>query len=330
VDKLRWSLFAFGIALLGLLVTRIGVSAIGTAFERLSWRLLIVVWFPFVLVNVFDTLGWRFALPPGRVPFITLFAARLTGEAFNATTPTASLGGESVKAALVRSHVDSRDGVLSVIVAKTTMTVSQVLFLGACLPLVAWHVEADPRLGIALPWAFGVEALAVGGFVAAQMLGLAAGTLRRLPWLANATLIRMATVLDDGLRIFYRRHPARVVASTAFHFLGWLTSGVEAYVILRLLGVPVSLETALLVEACGTAIRFASFMIPAHVGALEGGMVATFVALGLDAGSGLSFTLVRRVRELVWVSLGFLMLACPWVGRPRGGASLSVWLSGRA
>jgi Lysylphosphatidylglycerol synthase TM region len=108
VDKLRWSLLAFGIALLGLLVTRIGVSAIGTAFERLSWRLLIVVCFPFVLVNIFDTLGWRFALPSGRVPFITLFAARLTGEVFNATTPTASLGGEPVKAALVHSHVDYR------------------------------------------------------------------------------------------------------------------------------------------------------------------------------------------------------------------------------
>src|SRR5262249_41500654 len=155
---------------------------------------------------VFDTLGWHFALPPGRVPFITLFMARLTGEAFNATTPTASLGGETVKAALVRSHVDYREGALSVIVAKTTLTLSQVLFLGACLPLVTWHLEADPRLGSVLLWAFVLEALAVGGFVAVQVLGLTAGVARRFPWLATTRVMRMAGVLDDGLRDFYRRH----------------------------------------------------------------------------------------------------------------------------
>jgi hypothetical protein len=326
VRNLKWILFALGIGLLALLVTRIGVGAIEAAFERLSWRLVIVVGFPFVLVNVFDTLGWRFALPARRVPFVTLFMARLTGEAFNATTPTASLGGETVKAALVRSHVDYREGALSVIVAKTTLTVSQVLFLGACLPLIPRHLGADPRLGSALSWAFGLEALAVGGFVAAQVLGLAASVLRRLPWLAGARVMRMAGILDDGLREFYRRHLVRVVASTACHFLGWLISGVEAYVILQLLGVPASLQTALLVEACGTAIRFASFMIPAHIGALEGGVVATFVALGLDAGDGLSFTLVRRVRELVWVAIGFLVLAARPVDRLRD----SAWLSERA
>jgi hypothetical protein len=36
--------------------------------------------------------------------------------------------------------------------------------------------------------------------------------------------------------------------------------------------------------------------------------MAIFVALGLGAPAGLSFTLIRRVRELAWAGLGFLAL----------------------
>jgi hypothetical protein len=67
-------------------------------------------------------------------------------------------------------------------------------------------------------------------------------------------------------------------------------------------------------------------MIPAHLGALESGLVGAFVALGLDAGAGLSFILVRRVRELVWIAIGFIVLACRSVGPRRS----DTWLSERA
>jgi uncharacterized membrane protein YbhN (UPF0104 family) len=37
--------------------------------------------------------------------------------------------------------------------------------------------------------------------------------------------------------------------------------------------------------------------VPGYLGALEAGHVAIFAALGLGAPAGLSFTLIRRVRE---------------------------------
>ncbi len=86
-------------------------------------------------------------------------------------------------------------------------------------------------------------------------------------------------------------------------------SALETYVILLCLGSPVSLELALIIEAIGTGVRFASFMVPAHIGVLEGGHVVTFVALGLSPAAGLSFMLVRRVREATWVGVGFLLAA---------------------
>ncbi|MBI4593631.1 MAG: hypothetical protein HY728_05400, partial [Candidatus Rokubacteria bacterium] len=89
---------------------------------------------------------------------------------------------------------------------------------------------------------------------------------------------------------------------------------VEAYVILNLLHVPVSLVGATIIEAFGTGVRFATFLVPASLGAVEGGHVAAAVALGFGAAQGLSFSLVRRLREATWVGIGLVALAAM---RPR-------------
>jgi uncharacterized membrane protein YbhN (UPF0104 family) len=308
VDRLRVVLLGCGITLFGLLLIRIGPQPIVDAFARLSWSVLLVVWFPFVLINICDTLGWRFAFPRQRVPFRALFRARLAGEAFNATTPGASVGGEPVKAALIRRHVDYHESGASLVVAKTTMTISQVLFLAFGLAVVR-RVSVDPRLFHALLIALAVETVATSAFVAVQttrVLGVVSALLMRL---GLTGLAHGSATADIAIKRYYRRHPGALALSIGFHFLGWLLSAGETYLILRLLGVPVALPVAVGIEAAGTAVRFASFFVPAHIGALEGGNVVAFVAFGLDAATGLSFTLVRRVRELAWVGVGFLMVA---------------------
>jgi uncharacterized membrane protein YbhN (UPF0104 family) len=157
----------------------------------LSWSVLLVVWFPFILINIRDTLGWRFAFPRQRVPFRALFRARLAGEAFNATTPGASVAGEPVKAALIRCRVDYHESAASLVVAKTTMTISQVLFLAFGLVVVR-RAGVDPRLFHALLIALAVETVATSGFVAVQTtraLGVVSALLMRLGsqgWLTAA------------------------------------------------------------------------------------------------------------------------------------------------
>src|SRR5882724_5697711 len=101
----RLLLLISGATLLAILVSQNDPEAILHSIRQLGWRILIVIAFPFTIVNVLDTLGWRFAFRRDLVPFGALFSARLAGEAFNLTTPTASVGGEAVKAWLIRHHV---------------------------------------------------------------------------------------------------------------------------------------------------------------------------------------------------------------------------------
>ena len=155
-----------GATLLAILVWRNDPEAILHSIRQLSWRLLIVIAFPFALVNVFDTLGWRFAFRNDRVPFGSLFSARMAGEAFNLTTPTASVGGEAVKAWLIRHHVPLHEALPSVIVAKTTITIAQGLLLVVGLPCAWALLPHDSPLLRVMFWLLLVEVLAVGGFVA--------------------------------------------------------------------------------------------------------------------------------------------------------------------
>jgi uncharacterized protein (TIRG00374 family) len=299
-----------GATLLAILVWHNDPEAILHSIRQLSWRLIVVILFPFSLVNVLDTLGWRFAFRRDRVPFSTLFSARLAGEAFNLTTPTASVGGEAVKAWLIRHHVPMDEALSSVIVAKTTITIAQGLLLIVGLPCAWVLLPHDSPLLRVMLWLLLVEVLAVGGFVAFQMgglLGRGGRVLGRFAFLER--LAGGLGRLDDSLAVFYRREPARLALSTLFHFLGWVASGVEVWVALHLLGFPISLTAAMLIEAFSTAVRFATFMVPASIGALEGGHVAIFAALGLGGTTGMAFSIVRRIREAAWIGVGFVALA---------------------
>jgi uncharacterized protein (TIRG00374 family) len=306
----RVLMLALGATLLGTLLWQNDPAALLASIRQLSWRLLIVLAFPFALVNMLDTLGWRFAFRRDRVPFSTLYSARLAGEAFNLTTPTASVGGEAVKAWLVRHHVPVAEGFTSVIVAKTTITMAQGLLLLVGLPCAWLLLPAGSPLLPLMAWLLVIEVVAVGGFVAVQLSGAFAGGGRALGrFRVVARLAGGLGRVDDSLGQFYRREPVRLTLSILFHFLGWVASALEAWLILNLLGFDVSLLTATLIEAFSTAVRFATFMVPASLGALEGGHVALFGALGLGASAGLSFSLVRRLREATWIGVGFIALA---------------------
>jgi putative membrane protein len=311
---MRWMraiLALAGAALFVALIARIGPGAIASSFATLHWRLALVIVFPFVVVTLFDTLGWVFAFQRP-VPFWALVRARMAGESFNATTPTGSLGGEAVKAWLLWPSIPVAESLTSVIVAKTTITIAQGLFLLFGILCALPLLTPDSWLLGAMKWGLGLEVVAVGLFVLAQLSGMFERCSRVLARIGLAGAVPgggSGRRLDDALATFYRREPRRLTLSIAFHFLGWVASGFEAYLVLTLLGLPVSLLTALVIEAVGTGVRFATFFVPAHVGALESGYVAAFPALGLDAATGLSFSLVRRVREAAWIGLGFLLLS---------------------
>jgi len=276
------------------------------------WRFGMVLLF-YVVIFGLDTLGWKFALRPqvqSRIPWARLFRARLAGEAVNYVTPTAWIGGEPVKAwILSRRHgVPIQDGMASVVIAKTTFTLSMVLFIVIGLVVTAVTQPVSPALmrwvWVILP----ILTVLIGLFVGVQFLqpfrrGLEILS-RLLPWFRKVET--KMHEWDRSIVSFYKQAPTSVFWSLGFHFLGWLAGAVEVYLILHFLHLPVSWATAFSIEALWVLLRSGAFLIPASIGASEGFLLLICSGLGVSSVTGLALGLIRRAREITWMSLGLL------------------------
>lgn len=311
---LKGALLLVGLGLFGLILWRVGIGAVLAALRPVGWGVLVLV-LAYLPVWLLDTLGWKFAFPPGapRVPVLRLFRIRLSGEAFNVLTPTLDVGGEAVKAFLLaREGVPTVQALASVVVAKTSLAVAEVLFLLAGLA-VAMRLFALP---VALQQGMGLTVLlggvGVGAFIVLQRRGLfaaLAGLSRRLGLARRFWREQAGTVaaLDEALRAYYAR-PGRGALSVGFHLMGWVAGVAEVALILWFLDLPLSAASALALEAGHQLSRAAGFFIPAKLGAQEGGNLLVFSALGFPAALGVAVSLLRRVRELAWVAVGLALL----------------------
>ncbi len=295
------------------LLFRIGPSVLLANLRLVGWKLAIVVALGAVTL-FFDTLGWRFTIAPDlrKVPFHRLAAMRLAGDAVNYVTPSAAIGGEVVRVALLRRFLPGTEAAASVALLVITQFFSQVLFvaIGAAfyVPRLAagrWAALAAIPLGALLTLVIGLVYLTVRSDAFRRIDRIA----RRIPWLAKLTDSANAQALDEAIFGAFRTRPGDLASAVLAFLAAWGVGVVEAFWILRFLGAPVSWGAAFAIESLSVLIETALFFVPAKIGTQEGGKVAIFLALGLDAAKGFALGFVRRLRELTWAFLGLLALA---------------------
>lgn len=315
-------LFLAGLSLFVWLITSAGLHAILKSFQQVGWP-IIFLFVPYLLVYLFDAVGWQstFHHRPRELSFLRLFLVRTAGESLNNTLPSAYLGGEPVKAVLLkRFHVDMAEAASSVIAAKTTMTIAQIMFI--ILGFGAFYLAAERSIEIPglLPGILvllGIGVFGIGVLVRWQRTGFTRPLMRlaeKIGFLARKLkryqegLLR----LDANLSRFHAGDGGKFWVSTAWFLGGWIVGTFEVYLFGLLFDIPLSLLDAVAIEALSTMVRSMGFIIPGSVGVQEGGIVLLFLAVGQTTLAGISFSLVRRLRELVWIGLGFGLLG--WYG----------------
>ena len=308
MSAVRALLFVGGVVLLGFLVSRVGIDTLTATLGRLTWWELVLICLPYALIMAVDTLGWRFAFTGQPPPYLRLLAARTAGEALNVVTAVGSVGGEAVKVWLLRGATSYEESVPSVVIAKTTATIAQALFLLVGLVLALATPWLDGQIVTAMIALLVVETLAVAGFLLSQLGGVVGRAGRVLAWTGLVKETGAAERLDATLRRFYREQWGRFALSVGFHLAGWLLGVLEALVMLHVLQIPAGVTTAAVIESLGSGVRFVSFLVPGNLGVLEGANTGVFALLGLGAGTGLAFTLVRRARQTAWIVLGLVVL----------------------
>lgn len=259
-----------------------------------------------------DGTAWRALLhDPPRVSLLDFIWARWVREATNRLLPVAQVGGEVAGArvlALRGLPAELAGG--SVVLDKLAEALSQIPFtvLGLALMLA---LRGETKISASVTLALVV---AVGAIAAAILV-------RRAGWLGGLER-RMVLALDDGRRPLFRQigrfaqavrglySRQRLLAASAWHFLGWIIGAGEVWLALAFMGHPVSLASAIALESLGQAITSLGFIVPGALGVQEGAYIAIGSALGLPPETALAVSLVKRVRQ---IALGVPAL-CTWQG----------------
>jgi putative membrane protein len=313
-----------GLGVLVALITQVNLAKVKDYLHEMGWAFPLI-FLPYAVVYVCDTLGWRFAFGPSlSVPFPTLFLTRVGGEAINNITPFAYLGGEPVKAHLLtRFQIPIIRGMAASIIAKLLISISQFFFvvLGGALALS--HLVTHPDI----LWPLVVVIIIVGILLAGLSYGLRVGLFRLLygvldRWKLTPSFMERWRAhlrqLDETIVGFYDQYPLHLLLSFGLHFTGWMLGTLEVLAIFYAVGIPISLFEALGIEALASVVKALAFFIPGSLGIQDGGNVLLLAIFGYPSSFGLTFSLVRRMRELLWISMGVLVLVrhYGWRSRP--------------
>jgi len=304
-----------GLALFAGLLAHVDLDALGhqlMAVGVLGFGAVLAV---HALSFLCDVLLWQLGFPPGpatRGHWWTYYRIRLVGEAWNNALPLASVGGEPLKARLLKDlfGVDYTASGAAFMIAKTANLIALVVFLAvgfACM-------VGDARFasGYQLTAGLGLGAFALGcwlvwlaqqGRLARMVMTVTPRSLRASPKLAS--FIHRVEDFDAALVAGYRGSPRRTLLILALAFLTWAAGVFEIQIILGAAGHPVDFTDAWMIEAAAQLVRAAAFFVPSGLGVVDGSFV---LVTGIVTGStplGFLVAVVRRARDLAWLGLGF-------------------------
>jgi putative membrane protein len=274
-----------------------------TAFRIMAMigsSLAIIVAIRCVIVTIAGLAWWRGLQSISTAPVAVMIGLRMIGEAVNVMLPVAAVGGDVVRAMLLKSpRVDGGAAAASTLVDLLLQASAQALFLLIGLVLsLQFAGAADLTLWAA--GALGLAALALGGFYVAQRFGGARLLDRALALMGRrwqAATGGNAIRLDESLQAIYADRRA-VGAAVSLHGLGFLISAFETWVALQLIGTPLSVSGALVLESLSRGVRSVAFAVPGGLGIQEGGYIAFGAVLGIPSETALALSLVKRVPDL--------------------------------
>jgi glycosyltransferase 2 family protein len=314
-----------GAGLLWTTFRNVDVAQVGALLAR-TGPAIVLPFAAYLITMSVDSLGWRRLLGSIGWPIAwrRLIALRVSIEAVQLSLPWGSVISESLTPALLRSRcsIPLAAGVAATAARKCLFGSTQAVFLltaalvGA--PAIAAVSQATRVPGLRA--AFVTVAATLLVITGLAMAALASGSL------AEAVRRRVRTLRFERLRGFLDRReasfghfdagaahlfrPFRLLTAAPFVAGVWLAETFETWLLLNLLGVPVSFAQAIPIEAGASILRIVGVAVPAGLGVQEVGYVSFIAATGAPdaAAVGAAFALVKRAKEGLWTAIGYTLL----------------------
>jgi hypothetical protein len=322
--------FLAGLSLLFFVLYKIGFSVIAETIGQIGWGFLIIVATNFSRHLIRATCIYL-AIPKEHrnVKYHNVLAARLAGEAMNLMTFAGPVLGEATKAAMLKKKVSFARSAAAVIVDDIMYYVSVALMMLTGVLLMAVNFGANGKvirytlIGVAI----GATVMLVGMFLVirynARPLSFVLAKLDNRGWLPGAVAKRRDYIHEIETNVYsvYNDRPKLFYTLLGLGFLAHVTSVLEVFLGLNLLGYSPSFVQAYIIESLTKVINAAFSFVPGVVGVYEGGNGIILKALGFTTAIGVALALIRRGAILFWAAFGFAILL--WRTVDRGAKTFS-------
>lgn len=321
-DKYRNLFLGFGIAAIVLMLCTFDVE-----YDELWAHLRTAgIWFPavvglWVFIYLMNALSWYLLIRDGSsrtsIPFWKVYKLTITGFALNYATPVGLMGGEPYRILELTPYVGGSKATSSVILYVMMHIFSHFCFWFFSIFLFLALHPVDVPMGMLLASVGAFCLLAIYFFLKGYRNGMAARTLRvlqHLPgmkaWARRFLAEKRDTLerVDRQIAELHRQRKSTFCLSLLLEFSARVVGCLEVYWILRILTDDVSFATCILIMAFTSLFSNLFFFSPMQLGAREGGFALATGGLALSGAWGVYTGLITRVREMVWIVIGVLLM----------------------
>jgi len=298
------------------------------------WLLPIVgIW---VVVYGLNALAWRSIIEGnigGRCPagLWRIFKLTVTGYALNYATPVGGLGGEPYRIMELSKDIDKQHATSSVIMYAMMHFLAHFGFWFVSIFIYLGLVAiGDLPISVAIATILGV--IVVFCLVAFWIIGKGYRhglVMYVLGWLAHVPGLRGWSVrfrerhadalrnIDSQIAALHQQDKRAFYSSLLLEYFSRVVQSLEVMFMLLLFGIdcgggPTGLLLtflhAILIVSFTTLFANLIGFLPMQLGVQEGGFVISIAAMGLSAALGIFVSIICRVREIIWIVIGLLLM----------------------
>jgi uncharacterized protein (TIRG00374 family) len=269
--KLRAIFFIAGLAIFIFLIQEFGISNILVNIRRTGWWILPIIgtWFFVYLLNAF---AWSIVLKPHRhiISFKEIFSIIISGFAINYITPVVNLGGEPYKILALKKKLGTHNAVSSVVLYSMLHFFSSFIFWIAAIILVLLSLNLNSKMQIIFISAFAVALLGIWFLYTRHKKGIFKSLfmlISRLPFTAKLTEKLKAkegslTLIDEQIINFYVKNKSGFYTSLFLEVASRFVASVEFIFILRAIGMEISFQEAIYINAFSSLVMNLFFFVP--------------------------------------------------------------------
>lgn len=303
---------AIGISLFIGILGFAGLQNIASAFRQFSLLYLGAYLAAAFMVYVLSSYKWRLILEAQghKVRLPRLMTYRLASFSIGYLTPFARLGGEPIRAYMLKKHkVNSTHAFSSVFIDKTVETViDAILIVFIIVLLLATFTIPSATREILMIGMLLIAALLFVFYYVSSKQGILTTLMHLIPKKKVFRKVKLKLVdIDKATQHFFDNKKECLGKIIIVSIFQWAVIFTEFKLATMIIGYDASMtEILLMILATGLSTLIP---VPAGLGVLEASQFSLFELLGIGGGMGIALSLLIRFKDLLLMLFGLMFLS---------------------